>query len=186
MPQGAGELELEIAGHATLRPLDLSERGALRSVDGVAFVSKLPSHIPQRMSDRARSLLRQAGLPRVQIEPQHVTSKDTGAGIFLLAQYEGARAGFDALGRRGLPSEQVAELACGDLLTHHRTGAAVGPHLADQLLLPFALAGGESRMSVSRVTPHLLTNAWVIQQFGLASVAVAGQEGASGDVVVKA
>jgi len=77
-------------------------------------------------------------------------------------------------------------MACDDLLKYHRTGAAIDPHLADQLVLPFALAGGESRMSVSRVTQHLLTNAWVIQQFGVAAVTIAGQEGEPGDVRVKA
>ncbi|MBN2392359.1 MAG: RNA 3'-phosphate cyclase, partial [Anaerolineae bacterium] len=160
-PQGGGELDVEIAGRDVLRPLDLTERGAPERVDGAACVAKLPSHIPQRMSDRARALLSQAGLPRVSIEPQHVTSPGTGAGIFLTVQYAQARAGFSALGRRGLPAEEVAELACRELLDHHRSSAAVDPHLCDQLVLPFVLAQGTSAAAVSRVTKHLLTNVWV-------------------------
>ena len=189
-PQGGGELEVEIAGRAVLRPLDLTERGAPERVDGIACVAKLPSHIPQRMSDRARAILSQAGLPRVSVEPQHVTSPGTGAGLFLTAHYAQARAGFRALGRRGLPSEEVAELACRELLEHHRTGAAVDPHLGDQLVLPFVLAQGTSRAAnrvcaaISRVTQHLLTNVWVAAHFDLPAARVTGEEGQPGMLVV--
>jgi RNA 3'-terminal phosphate cyclase (ATP) len=183
-PQGGGELDVEIAGRTVLRPLDLTERGAPERVDGAACVAKLPSHIPQRMSDRARAILSQAGLPRVSIEPQHVTSPGTGAGLFLTMQYARARAGFSALGRRGLPSEEVAELACRELLEHHRTGAAVDPHLGDQLVLPFVLAQGTSRAAVSRVTQHLLTNVWVAAHFDLPAARVTGEEGQPGMLVV--
>ena len=185
-PQGGGELDVEIAGHATLRPLDLTERGTPERVDGAACVAKLPSHIPQRMSDRARALLSQAGLPRVSIEPQHITSPGTGAGLFLTAHYAQSRAGFSALGRRGLPSEEVAELACRALLDHHRTGAAVDPHLGDQLVLPFVLAQGVSRAAVSRVTQHLLTNVWVAVHFDLPAARVTGEEGQPGTLSVEA
>lgn len=183
-PQGGGELEVEIVGRATLRPLDLTERGAPERVDGLACVAKLPSHIPQRMSDRARALLTQAGLSRVSIEPQHVTSPGTGAGLFLTAHYTRSRAGFSALGRRGLPSEEVAELACRELLDHHRSGMAVDPHLGDQLVLPFVLAHGTSRAAVARVTQHLLTNVWVAAHFDLPPARVTGEEGQPGTLIV--
>ncbi|MBN1878313.1 MAG: RNA 3'-phosphate cyclase [Anaerolineae bacterium] len=182
-PQGGGELGVEIAGNATLRPLDLTERGSSLDVKGCAFVSQLPSHIPQRMSDRARSVLRKAGLS-VHIEPQHVIAQGAGAGIFLLAHYERVVAGFTALGRRGLPSEEVAEIVCRELLAYHRTDAAVDAHLADQLVLPFILAQGASRATISRITPHLLTNVWVVQQFGTGKILVEGKEGGPGDLVV--
>jgi len=183
-PQGGGELDVEIAGRATLRPLDLTERGAPERVDGVACVAKLPLHIPQRMSDRARALLSQAGLPRVSIEPQHITSPGTGAGLFLTVHYAQSRAGFSALGRRGLPSEEVAELACRELLNYHRSGAAVDPHLGDQLVLPFVLAQGTSRAAVSCVTQHLLTNVWVAAHFDLPAARVTGEEGQPGTLSV--
>ncbi|MBN2002749.1 MAG: RNA 3'-phosphate cyclase [Anaerolineae bacterium] len=189
-PAGGGKLEVEITGGSRLQPLDLSERGAMRDVNGLAFASELPPHIPQRMSDHATTVLRQAGCPHVTIKARQVPAGSIGTGIFLLARYKsatcpgGARAGFDALGRRGLPAEQVAETACHDLLNHHRTGAAVDPHLADQLALPFALAGGVSRARVSRITQHLITNLWVIRQFGLADVRMDGQEGEPGAITV--
>ena len=182
-PRGGGEIAVEIDGGATLRPLDITERGAPEAVDGVAFVAQLPSHIPQRMSDRARRVLRGAGFRRVTVEPRHVTAAGIGTGIFLEARYAHSRAGFSALGRRGLPAEAVADNACGALLRHHTTGAAVDPHLGDQLVLPFALAPGGSRASLSRVTRHLLTNVWVIAQFDLPAPRVEGEEGQPGTLV---
>ena len=100
-------------------------------------------------------------------------------------QYARARAGFSALGRRGLPSEDVAESACRELLEHHLSGAAVDPHLGDQLVLPFVLAQGASVAAVSRVTQHLLTNIWVAAHFDLPAARVTGEEGQPGMLVVE-
>ncbi|HDQ72918.1 MAG TPA: hypothetical protein ENN19_12600, partial [Chloroflexi bacterium] len=102
---------------------------------------------------------------------------------------ESITAGFTAYGRKGLPAERVAETACEALLAHHQTPAPVDPHLADQLLLPMALAGGEagetSTIHTSRVTQHLLTNVWVVQQFLDRDIQVTGERGAPGMVIVK-
>jgi RNA 3'-terminal phosphate cyclase (ATP) len=184
-PEGGGEVGVEIRGDARLSGYDFSERGDLSRVEGVAFASKLPSHIPQRMTNRARAILSDS-LPthgaagQVHIVPEHVRSPGTGTGLFLCARYERVQAGFLSLGRLRLPSEEVAEIACHALLEHHRTGAAIDPYLGDQLVLPFALAEGPSRATVSRVTRHLLTNVWVTHRFGYASVAVEGDLGQPG------
>ena len=178
-PEGGGELVADIRGDTQLRGYDFLERGDLLRVEGVAFASKLPSHIPQRMTNRARSILKDAGL-EAHIVPEHVKSPGTGTGLFLCARYEYAQAGFLSLGRLRLPSEEVAEIGCRALLEHHRTDAAADPYLGDQLVLPFVLAGGGSRASVSRITRHLLTNVWVAQQFGFGNVSVAGEVGQPG------
>jgi RNA 3'-terminal phosphate cyclase (ATP) len=178
-PQGGGEMHLRITGREGLRGIDLTERGDIVRVEGMAFAAKLPSHIPQRMTNRARSLLHAAGV-RTQISPEHVPSPGLGTGLFLCARYEVAVAGFTTLGRKRLPSEEVAEMTCKALFEHHRTGAAVDAHMGDQLVLPFALAQDASRASLSRVTPHLLTNVWVVRKFGFTSVHVQGELGESG------
>jgi RNA 3'-terminal phosphate cyclase (ATP) len=58
----------------------------------------------------------------------------------------------------------------------------VDKHLADQLLLPLSLAEGVTTYAVSIVTQHLLTNAWLIQQFVPAQIDIDGQEGEPGIV----
>ena len=93
-----------------------------------------------------------------------------GAGLYLTAHYENCLAGFGAQGKRGKPAEQVADEACAALLQHYRSGAALEQHLADQLILPTALCQEESVFSVERISPHLVTNAWVVERFGLARI----------------
>ena len=73
-------------------------------------------------------------------------------------------AGFSALGRRGKRAETVGQEAAGALLSHHRSGAAVDDHLADQVLPFLELASGTSRYTSPRISSHLRTNAWVCER----------------------
>ncbi|MCP4539273.1 MAG: RNA 3'-phosphate cyclase [Chloroflexi bacterium] len=201
-PVGGGEIQVRImaTGGSTqaepLSPIQLTERGDLTRIWGTAAVMNLPAHIPQRMANRACNVLAEAGL-KAQVEALRLRGNGPGAGIFLFAEYETSSpgetvvAGFTAYGRKGLPAERVAEAACEELFIHHRSGAPVDPYLADQLVLPMALADGESRMNVSQVTPHLLTNIWVVRQFLAVDrdhpvdVHVEGELGSPGTVVIK-
>lgn len=179
-PVGGGVAEASISGGGgTLEPLRLTERGELERVWGIAAVTNLPSHIPQRMANRAHNVLTERGL-EARVEPRRLRGDGPGAGIFLFAEYEHAVAGFTSYGRKGLPAERVAEAACEELLAHHAAGAPVDPHLADQLALPMALADGESSLVTSKITPHLLTNIWVVQQFLDVVVELEGREGEPG------
>jgi RNA 3'-terminal phosphate cyclase (ATP) len=126
------------------------------------------------MTDRAHSLLKGAGVD-AHIEPLRVRAACAGAGIFLTAEYESIRVGFSALGAKGKPSEAVAEEAVAALLAHRDSGAALDQHLADQLVLPLALVGASSSFTVERVSRHLTTNIWVVEQFGLAQALVKGR-----------
>jgi RNA 3'-terminal phosphate cyclase (ATP) len=173
-PVGQGEVQVTIKGMGSasrLSPLDLVERGELLRVWGRAVAANLPSHIPQRMATRARSLLEDVGVD-TQIEPLRVRAACPGAGIFVTAEYENVRAGFSALGAKGKPSERVAEEAVAALLAHREVGTSLDQHLADQLVLPLALTGEASSFTAERVSRHLTTNAWVVEQFGVARVAM--------------
>jgi len=170
-PAGGGEIELTVAGSAD-QPGDrpepsagiVPERGRLKEIRGIAVASSLPAHIAQRIRNRAMNLLAEAGLPAA-IEPRRVRSVSPGAGIFLTAEYEGSLAGFSALGKKGKPSEQVAEEAVTELLAFHRSRAAVDSHLADQLILPLALFGPAAILATTELSQHALTNLWVVEQF---------------------
>ncbi len=170
-PRGGGEVALRVTGGTTLSGLSLLERGALQQVRGLAAVTELPSHIPQRMAMRAENLLHQANL-KAHVKPLRERGIGPGAGLFLTADYEHSRASFSALGRLGVPAEQVAEMACQELLDFDKTGAPVDVHLADQLLLPLALASEVSQYRVAEISTHLTTNAWVIEKFGLARITI--------------
>ncbi len=170
-PRGGGEVALAVTGSTTLSGLTLMKRGALQQVRGLAAVTQLPSHIPQRMAMRAENVLHEHNL-KAHVQPLRERGIGPGAGIFLTAEYEHSRAGFGAIGRLGVPSDKVAEMACQELLDFHKTGAPVDVHLADQLLLPTALASEASQYRVAEISLHLTTNAWVIEKFGLAKITI--------------
>jgi len=164
-PAGGGEIKATIPGRARLAGNgNWQNRGKLQQVKGIAVASSLPAHIAQRIRNRAMNLFDRAGIPAA-IEPQRVRSESPGAGIFLTAEYDNIRAGFTALGKKGKPSEQVAQEAVDTLLAYHHSGAVVDKHLADQLILPAALAEWSGTLSVERVSNHTLTNLWVVEQF---------------------
>lgn len=183
-PIGQGCVEARIIGRN--RPptaIDLTSRGPLVEITGRAIAANLPAHIPRRMSDRATAMLAETGVP-VRIEPARVSAACAGAGIFLTARYESVSNGFNALGERGKSSETVAEEAVYLLLSHRRSGAALDEHLGDQILVPLAVADGRSRYSVEKVSLHLETNGWLIEQFGLARVEIEKRKDGSGLISV--
>jgi RNA 3'-terminal phosphate cyclase (ATP) len=165
-PVGGGEIVLQIQPAGQLEKLVWTERGQLQQVTGVAAVTNLPSHIPQRMASRGSSILHSAGIS-CQITPLRERGPGPGAGIFITAEYTNGRVGFSSIGRKGKPSEKVAKEVCNEFLSYHNANnePAVDSYLADQMILPLALAGGESVFSTNRITRHTLTNSYVIQQF---------------------
>jgi RNA 3'-terminal phosphate cyclase (ATP) len=175
-PAGGGEITASVEGlgppaRSLLRPIGLNGPGRLLAITGRAVAANLPAHIPQRMADRARTVLEGAA-PRLDIEPLRVRAVSAGAALFLAADYEHVRVGFNSLGARGKSSEAVAEEAASALLAHKQSGAALDRHLADQMLLPLALASAPSTFTCEAATRHLNTNAWVIEQFGVARVEI--------------
>lgn len=165
MPEGGGTIRAHVKGGSALRGADLLERGEIERVIGTAVGSNLPSHIPQRIANRAVNLLDPVLDVPLDIRPLRAKGISTGAGLFLAVEYANGRGGFDVLGRKGMASEVVAEKAVTALLNFDAGPAALDAHLADQLVLPLALADGESAFSTAEITPHLLTNIAVVQAF---------------------
>ena len=159
--------------------LDLSKRGELVRVRGVSAASNLPKHIRVRQERAALQVLRAGGVsPRVDLVD--APSRGMGTVVILWAECENAVAGFTSLGEKGKPAEQVAEQAAEGLLNYLASSAALDPYLADQVMLPMALAEGPSLYTTQRVTHHLATNAWVVNQFFPGCVRVEGAEGEPG------
>ena len=169
-PRGGGRVVCHVEGldvAATARPLlplHLTERGGLRRITGFSATSNLPAHIARRQRDRAVKLLRSHGF-RAEIEIVDAPSPGPGTCVFLLAEFKRAVAGFTGYGRLRKPAEKVAEEAVRAFLAYQRSGGAVDRYLADQLILPLALASGASHLTTDKLTDHLRTNAWLVEQF---------------------
>jgi RNA 3'-terminal phosphate cyclase (ATP) len=180
-PIGGGEVNATVEGQAAaaLTGLDLRQRGALLQVRGLSASSNLPKHIRSRQERAALQALRSNGVD-VRFEVVDAPSKGQGTVVFLWADFENTTAGFTSLGERGKPAERVAEEAANELLDFLHGDAALDRYLADQLVLPMALAGSPSQFTTERVTEHLLTNAWVVNQFLPGRVVVEGEAGQPG------
>jgi RNA 3'-phosphate cyclase len=181
-PPGGGLLEGEVPAISTLQPLDRAQRGTLQRLTAIIRTANLPGHVAERMAKRITDRL---PARKLHIDAAEVTALSPGAWCMLVAEYKGGIAGFNSIGERGKPSEKVADDALDAYEAFERSGAAVDQHLADQLLLPLALAHGRSRFSTAAVTRHLLTNADVIRQFlPECAIEIKGKKGMPGTVEV--
>ncbi|MEE8163544.1 MAG: RNA 3'-terminal phosphate cyclase [Anaerolineae bacterium] len=165
--------------------LDLVGRGELRRLWGISATSNLPPHISQRQKKRAEEYLQRYGFDP-QIEIVDAPSPGQGTIVFLVSEYEHTVAGFSSFGKRGKPAEKVAEETCREFIEYHQSGACLDKHLADQLILPMALAFGPSVFSTCEITMHLLTNVWVVEQFLDLRFEIKGEEGQRGNVQKRA
>jgi RNA 3'-terminal phosphate cyclase (ATP) len=71
---------------------------------------------------------------------------------------------FTGFGEHGIRAEKVACLLAGEVRKYLHAGVPVGPYLADQLLIPLALAGG-GELRTTEPTLHTRTNLEVIERF---------------------
>ncbi|WP_336134478.1 RNA 3'-terminal phosphate cyclase [Natronomonas amylolytica] len=161
-PVGGGEIELTLRP-SELDPLALVDRGALRRVEvySVATEELEDPAVAGRQAAAAAEALPDVPTPT---DVSYVEAESTGSSLVLAAVYEGGRAGFTALGEAGKPSEEVASEAVAGFEAFHDGVGAVDRHLADQLMIPLALAGGE--MLAPERTDHVETNRGVIETFG--------------------
>ena len=164
-PRGGGRIVCSIRPAARFRPLERTERGRLKRIHLLSAVSNLPPAIGERQRDQALKRLSSSGYSHPEAEVAMGPSAGQGSLVFLKAEVEEGPAGFSSLGERGKPAEKVADEACDAFFGFMASGAALDRHLADQLALYTALAEGRSVFTVEAVTPHLLTNIWVIEQF---------------------
>jgi RNA 3'-terminal phosphate cyclase (ATP) len=160
LPDGNGRVVLEVRG-GKLQPIALVEAGAVVSRRAIAIVAKLPRHVADRECAVAQERLRD---PECEIREL----ADCGPYNCFMAEVElasGARELCTSHGRKGYPAEDVADDALDDLEDFLEGGVPVGEHLADQLLLPLALAGGGRFRTLAPVTSHVETNLATIREF---------------------
>ena len=118
----------------------------------------------------------------VDIEALSVPTPGQGTFLFLSVETEHSVAGFASLGERGKRAEEVGEEAAAALADHWETGAALDPHLPDQLATFLAMCAGGSAFTTSRVTEHLVTNLGTIELFRDFFHTIEGEVGRPGRV----
>ncbi len=161
-PAGGGRMEIAVNPAMELAPVELLERGADQGRRVVAHVAALPKSIAERAFER---IIKRMGWSREACEIVEHPAQ-CGPGFVLAAEVRSEKLTevFTGFGEKGVTAEQVADAVI-DQVRHYLAGKApVGEYLADQLLLPMALAGGGAFSTVS-LSRHARTNLEVIQQF---------------------
>jgi RNA 3'-terminal phosphate cyclase (ATP) len=164
-PRGGGRLRLEVRP-GPLTPIELREIVRPREVSAVAVLAGLPQPIADRELGEAQ---RKLGLLDADLATRRLES-DSPGNVFFLRHRVGTGIGpvvdlSVAFGEQGVAAERVAREA---LRRHGRlvkAEVAVGEHLADQLLLPLALAGGGAFRTVAPLSLHARTHVAVLRRF---------------------
>ncbi|WP_255195322.1 RNA 3'-terminal phosphate cyclase [Halorarius litoreus] len=162
-PAGGGRIELSLSP-CDPSPLQLTDRGASEHAHVFAVESEhlADAEVADRLATAAEEGL--ASEWSVESSTETVASDSPGAVVVVRLDYEGGVAGVSALGEKGVPAEDVAEQAVDAVRAFDVGTGAVDAHLADQLVLPVALAGGTVR--IPEVTDHVATNVDLLQAFG--------------------
>jgi len=160
-PSGGGRIRLEVEP-SVLTPISILERGAATGHRITALLSALPFDVARRELEVARGGL---GWDASVCSP-FVVKDAAGPGnvLEIALGFEHATELITAFGERGVLAETVATAAVNEAKEYLASTAPVGRHLADQLLVPFALAGGGSFVSLSP-TPHFETQCAVVSLF---------------------
>jgi RNA 3'-terminal phosphate cyclase (ATP) len=174
-PAGGGCIVATIAPVASVSPLKqltLMERGERTGGYAEGMIAGLPAGIALRELECvglgmgwSGDQLRMRGLPADQ---------GPGNALLLTLEYEHATEVFCAFGEKMVRAETVAKDVMHEARRYIASQAAVGEHLADQLMLPMALAGGGC-FTTDVISQHASTNAEVIGRF--LPVVIALEEG---------
>lgn len=159
-PAGGGCIQALIEP-AAWRAASFLERGPITRAHAVAVVSGLSTRIAR---DEVRALLATRGLEGASNEIIDAPSPGPGNVAWVELEHGAGTTIVTECGQRGVPARRIARAIgrqAGDFLA---ADVPVGEHLADQLLLPMALARGGA---VRTLPPslHTTTNIEVIQRF---------------------
>ena len=182
-PAGGGRMTVDVTDRGSLASLHLVQRGRTLRRRARALVSRLSRQIADRELAVIRSRL---GWDGDELEVVMLSEGMAGPGNVLLLSLESEHVVevFTGFGEIGVRAEAVAERVAQEARRYLAADVPVGPHLADQLLLPMALAGG----GVFRTVPlsrHASTNLEVIGQFLGTSIDVTPVGDTAVDVIVR-
>jgi RNA 3'-terminal phosphate cyclase (ATP) len=176
VPRGGGIIEIRVEPAVKLKPLNLTEHGEISSIKGIALSSHLKEkRVSQRMAGECQRVLSSYGY-KAEIEIiEDVGSLQEGAALAIYAETNsGNRIGSDRAGRPGRSSESIGRYVAERFIEDVNTGAVVDRYIADQLIIYAGLAEGVTRYLVPRITEHVETNLWLIEEFLGARIKIDG------------
>ena len=160
-PAGGGKFTAAIEPGRLTR-FERMTRGALITMQPHVLLSLLPKGIGRR---ELKALCEHLGLGRPYGKIESVSDpRGPGNALLMTVESEHATEQFTGFGEKGKPAERVAAEVAKEVHAYLDSGAPVGEHLADQLLIPMALAGG-GVFRTGQPSLHTTTNAKVVGKF---------------------
>ena len=106
------------------------------------------------------------GRIRLRVQPvREVDSPGPGNAVWMALEYERVTAVFSEVGSYDLSRKVVAHRVMNAARKYLKTGAPVGPHLADQLVVPIVALPGAGSFAKGKDTLHETTNWEVVRAF---------------------
>jgi RNA 3'-terminal phosphate cyclase (ATP) len=156
-PAGGGGIRFQVSAPPRLLPLELLHWAPHPAIEAWAIAAQVPLHVAERELGVVRAEL---GVAPERTRALSVRSAGPGNVVCIrIGEYELVT----AFGERGVPAEEVARRAVDEARTYLSRRAPVGEHLADQLILPLAFAGGTFR--TGPLSSHAETNISVVRAF---------------------
>ena len=181
-PAGGGRIALRIHPARSLSPLSLTEVGERRPLRARIYVAVLPRGVGNRelMTLREQLTLEWRDTEIIEVDDP----RGPGNAVHVFAESDHLTEVFTGFGERRKPAEQVSTEVAAEVSAYLAAGAPVGEHLADQLLLPAALAGG-GRYHTVAPSLHTTTNIQIIQRFLDVPITTTPHPSGSGSVEIR-
>jgi len=180
-PAGGGRFRVEIKPAPRLLPFELMKSAPVRAIRVRAIVANLPRSIAQREINVVRRAL--------SLGPDNAAAEEIrgapgpGNAVLIEIEMEHHTEVFTGFGAPGVRAEAVADDAAKQARDYIASGAPVGRYLADQLLVPFALAGG-GRFRTGPPSRHTATNIEVIRDFLKVNIGAVEEPGGTWTITV--
>jgi RNA 3'-phosphate cyclase len=168
-PKGGGIIN--VLAHppegSLLQPLYLPESGTATEARGLSHAASTlkKKNVAERQARTLQKRLTDYLHVPAKVETEYGPTRCPGSGITLWAHTVDSVFGASAMGKPEKSAEWVAEEATEKLLRTYHSRASLDPWMGDQILPYLALSSGPSVISVPRLTRHMQTNMWIIQQF---------------------
>lgn len=163
-PAGGGRIRLHVEPFRDedARPYSLTETGTLRRARVTAVVSGIPIDIAE---SEAKILCEKFPELALERDVREVDSPGPGNAVWVTLEYERVTAIFSEVGSYDLSRKVVAHRVMNAVRKYLKTGAPVGPHLADQLAVPIIALTGAGTFVKGKDTLHETTNWETIRAF---------------------
>lgn len=167
-PTGGGRLALDVSAGGPLGALELVDAGPITARRATAILSRLPTHVAARELEIVRERL---GFTAAECEVREIEYAGPGNALTIEVERATGRELVTGFGEKSTRAELIAKRACDELAAFLASGVPVGEHLADQLLLPMAVAGA-GRFRAAPLSLHATTNIETIRAFLDVSICV--------------